>query len=444
MPFLENAEQTIQLIQEKSGKSLEEIQELVQKKKEKYSGMLTESGAAFLVAKELGIELELEKKISEKASIASLEQGMNNIDLEVRVLQAFQAREFEKNGRKGKLINLIVGDSTGEIRLTLWHNDARRFEEEKIEKGSKLLLSNCNVLEFQGKKQLSLDYNGKFSLVEAGSEKAGRIEELKEGMQNIDLIARIVRVFPQKKFVKEAREGRIANFEINDGKNTIRATAWNELAKELEKLEANDLVKIENAYTKQGLKGIELHLGWQARIIKNPKTSLEIPEVQAIGFEREKFNALEENQNFEQRALVLDLNFGKIFFEVCPKCGKKPQGIEGKLVCDNCGQIESTEKRIFVFALLDDGTVIMRAAFFGKTAEEFLGITSKELQEKEKNGKLNETLEKLLEKIVGEEIKIQGTARTNLMSGKLEITARNAKIANAEQEAKAIIKELAS
>ncbi len=35
MPFLENAEQTTQLILEKSGKSLEEIQELVRKKKEK-------------------------------------------------------------------------------------------------------------------------------------------------------------------------------------------------------------------------------------------------------------------------------------------------------------------------------------------------------------------------------------------------------------------------
>lgn len=444
MALLENAEQTMQLIREKTGKSILEIQELVQKKKEKYSGMLTDSGASFLVAKELGIELELEKKISEKKTVSQLDVGMGNADLEVKVLQAFQAREFEKNGRKGKMLNLIVGDTSGEIRLSLWHNDARKFEEEKIEKGSKLLLNNCKVVEFQGKKQLSLDYNGKFTVLELGTEKVKKLEELNEGMQNIDIIARVARVFPQKKFVRQAKEGKLVSFEITDGVATVRATAWNELAEEAQKLNSNDLIKIENAYTKQGMKGIEVHLGWQARIIKEPKTSIEIPEVQARSFPKEKFSQLEENQSFEQRALVLDLNFGKIFFEVCPKCGKKPQGIEGKLVCDNCGQIDNTEKRMVVSALLDDGTAIMRAAFFGKTAEEFLEISSKEMQEKQNQGKLNETLEKIREKIIGEEIRIQGTARSNLMSGNLEINARNSRKTNAEQEAKELAKEISA
>lgn len=442
MPAIESTEQTIALIQEKTGKTIEEIQEAIAKKKEKYSGWVSNAGAAMLVAKELGIELELEKKINEKASISSLKAGMNNIDIEARVLQAFQAKEYEKNSRKGKILNLIVGDETGEIRLSLWHNDAKRFEEEKIEKGAKLLLKNCKVQEFNSNKQLSLDYNGSFEVLKEGSEKTTRLEELKEGMQNIDVMARIARVYPGKKFIKEAKEGKLANFEITDGTATARATAWNNMAEETGKLEKNQLVKIENAYTRQGMKGIELHLGWQARIITNPKTSLSIPEIAFEKIERKSFSELKENESFEQKAVLLDFQPGKLFFEVCPNCGKKPERIEGKLLCNNCGQIQKTEKRLVASALLDDGTTVMRASFFGKQAEELMQATTQELVEKQEKGELEKELEIINERLVGREIILQGIARTNKLSGELEINARAVKKADAEKEAESLIKEI--
>ena len=410
---------------------------------EKYSGMLSREGAAFMVAKELKVELSLEKRISEKKAIESLQAGMSNVDLEVTIVQAFQAKSFEKNGRKGKMLSLVVSDATGEIRLTLWHEQAKLFEEQKIEKGAKIALHNCRVQEFQEKKQLSLDYNGKLELLENGTQKSvAKIEELKEGMQNIDILARVVRAFPARKFVRENKEGKVAGFEISDGKDSIRASAWNELAEEVERLSQNDLIKIENAYAKQGLRGIEVHLGWQARIIKEPKTSEKIPEIAQRQYPKEKFIDLEDSKMFEQKALILDLNFGKLFFEVCPKCGRKPERIEEALVCENCGQIAQTEKRLAVSAMLDDGSAVMRASFFGKQAEELVGMTAKELEASEKEGKLNETMQKLFEKVAGEEIVVQGIARTNTMSGKLEITARNVKKASAKEDAEKIIREM--
>ncbi|MDO8647180.1 MAG: OB-fold nucleic acid binding domain-containing protein [Candidatus Diapherotrites archaeon] len=433
MEFLSSSQNTISLISEKTGKPKQEIEELIKQKKEKFAGMLTDDGAAFMVAKELKVELALEKRISEKTSIALLEAGMSNVDLEARVVQAFQTKSFEKNSKKGKMLNLIIADENSEIRLTLWHDMAKKFEEQKIEKGARLALSNCRVAEFQGKKQLSLDYNGSFAVLEEGKEKTQKLEELKDGMQNIDVIGRIARVYPVKKFLKDNKEGKILNFELSDGKNSMRCTAWNELAEEAENMKQNELVKIENAYTKQGLRAVELHLGWQARIIKSPKTAIQIPEIISNQYPKEKFAQLEENKSFEQKALVIDLSFGKVFFEVCPKCGKKPDSIDGALICDNCGQIQETEKRIAVSALLDDGSAVIRTVFFGKQAEELLGISSKELQEKQKQGKLNEELQKISEKIAGEEIIIQAVARTNLMNGKLEATARNVRKAAAEK-----------
>jgi len=420
----ESTEQVLKTIEEKTSQPRSQILELLEKKKQKYSGMLTDSGAAWLVAKDLGVELRLERKISEKASISSLQAGLQNIDLEVKVVQAFQAREFEKNSRKGKILNLIVGDESGEIRLTLWHKDARSFEEEKIEKGSRLALHNCRVQEFQGKKQLSLDYNGSLEVLEKGKEKTTKLEELREGMQNIDVIARIARVFPAKKFLKEAREGRLANFELSDATASVRATAWNDLVQEVESLRPNDLVKIENAYAKQGLKEVELHLGWQARIIKEPKTSAEIPELPARKLERKAFAELAENQAFEQKAVVLELLPGRLFFEVCPKCGKKPQLLEGKMVCENCGQVEKAEKRIVVSAMLDDASKVLRASFFGKQAEELLEESTEKILEKIEGQGAEKTLKELNEKVSGKEIEIQAIAKKNQFSGELEVSVR--------------------
>lgn len=425
MQGLENAEQTVKLITEKTGKQEKEIQELIERKMEKYSGMLSAEGAAFMVAKDLKVELNLERRISEKKSIADIKAGMSGIDLEVSVAQAFQSKSFEKNGRKGKMLSLIVSDASGETRLTLWHEQAKAFEEKKIEKGAKIGLHNCRVQEFQGKAQLSLDYNGKLELLQQGKQKTAKIEDLKEGMQNIDIVGRVARAFPARKFVKENKEGKVASFELYDGISTIRISAWNELAEEVEGLRQNELLKIENAYSRQGLKALELHLGWQARIIREPETMEKIPEVAQRQYPQEKFAELEDNKAFEQKALVLDLNFGKLFFEVCPKCGRKPESIDNAIICENCGQIEETEKRLVVSAMLDDGTAVLRTMFFGKQAEDLVGFTAKELLEKEREGKLNDTMQKLFESIAGEEVIVQGIARTNAMNGNLEITARN-------------------
>jgi len=153
----DSAEVTKQLA-EKAGKTSEEIEALVEVKKKKFSGLLTDSGAAYMVAKDLGIELGLESM--RRSTIAKLSDGMQNIDLLVRVMQVFSPKEFEKNDKSGRLCNLIVADSTGEIRLTVWHDDVKKIEEKNVKRGSVLLLHNCYVKSFNEKPQISLAYNG--------------------------------------------------------------------------------------------------------------------------------------------------------------------------------------------------------------------------------------------------------------------------------------------
>ena len=157
---LENAEEIIAKIASESGRADSEIRELVEKKKAKFSGLLTDAGAAFMVAKELDVNIGVESALAKKNKIANLREGMSNIDLLVRVLQVFPQKEFEKAGKKGTLCNLVVGDETGEVRLTLWHGDVKKLAEKNVKRGDVLLLKNCFVSSFNQKKQVGLGYGG--------------------------------------------------------------------------------------------------------------------------------------------------------------------------------------------------------------------------------------------------------------------------------------------
>src|SRR3989338_5622926 len=182
--FLDDREAVVKKIIVYTGKARSDIEKLMEAKKEKFAGLLTEAGAAFLVAKELGVDLE------------------------------FQPKKFEKGEKKGQLCNLRVADDSGEMRLTVWHNDVKKLEDEKIERGAALLLKNCYVTAFNDKKQLNLGYNGQMIVLSeptAGlpgqAREAVKLGELKPGLNEVDVVARVARVYEARDFESAGRKG---------------------------------------------------------------------------------------------------------------------------------------------------------------------------------------------------------------------------------------------
>jgi len=270
MDLKKDPEKLTQKIADLSKKSKEEVQSLIQAKKDKFSGLLTDSGATFMVAKELGVELENSTE-EETTKISSLKEGMNNIDVIARIKQIFQPREFDKNGRKGKLQNVILKDDTGEISATFWNKDVDKLTEQGIGRESCLKLSNCSVTSYNEKIQLNMAYNSSFALEECGEiPVAGRetksISDLDSGMNDVSVNVIVKRVFPPKEFENDRGGGKVMNFIVGEGVNEMRATAWNEMCEEVENYSEGDKIRIDGAYTKEGRDGVELHLGWSTKV----------------------------------------------------------------------------------------------------------------------------------------------------------------------------------
>ncbi|MBI4044070.1 MAG: DUF2240 family protein [Candidatus Diapherotrites archaeon] len=182
--YLNNPQQLLELVSTRTKKPAQEIQEMVKEKMAKFSGMLSESGAAFLVAKELGIDLNLSTSLRQTRPLNALKQGMQNVDVEARIASIFPPREFESNGRKGKLQNITLHDASGITRLTLWNEQVDKYSPA-LEKGTWVRIQNALVKTFKEQIQLQLNYNGTIQKLERADlimPQTRKVNELNEGM----------------------------------------------------------------------------------------------------------------------------------------------------------------------------------------------------------------------------------------------------------------------
>ena len=429
--------EAVKSIAKRSGKTEEEVLALVGEKKKKFSGLLTGSGAAFMVAKDLGVELGTESV--KRVLVSHLRDGMQNVDLVVRVLRVFSPKEFEKEGKKGKLCNLIVADSTGEIRLTVWHGDVEKVQKG-VKPGSVLLLKNCFVKDFNEKPQLSLGYKGSFEINPKNAafadlpkfeERAVKIGSLEKGMNNVRVLARVIRVYPETSFEKEGRKGNVVNFLVGDETGTLRATAWNDLVKEAKLLEENDLVWLEGCYTKPGLKGLELHLGWQARIVKsrgfdNIPSAGEMQRQNAV--EKKIIDLKEGEGNVLLGGKIVMVNPGKLFYNVCPKCGGKIQRLDEGILCDKCGEVKEPGIRAVISVRVDDGSAQVNAVAYGKEAEKIMGFGKEELGKRVKEEGIDRILDELKERLNEKQVEVLGKAKQNSFTGEFEFSVNRVEL----------------
>lgn len=421
-------------ISSSSGRNIIEIRKLIEEKKNKFSGLLTDSGAAFMIAKELGLDLNSDSTAQkQEIKLSNLKEGDNNFDVKVRAMHIFQPKNFEKNGKRGVLCNLVVADDTAEMRLTLWHRDAERLAQEKIERGSVMLLKNCGLSSYNEKKQLSLNYSGNFIIEKDDSaypkvnSKTAKLSELVSGMDNVDVFARVGRVFPAKDFESPGKKGKLANFILQDGTMEIRATAWNDVVDEVLKLGQNDVVKIEGAYTKEGLKGeVELQLGWQARVLKEP-AGVSLPAVtyqKGASAITKKINDLQEDDFAEVNAKIAGLREGKMYYEACPKCKKKVSNFGSAYVCEECGEVKEPYLALIARVEIEDDSGNIPAVAFRDVAEELLEISNQELKQKIEEGLPDEWINGLKTKAVGKKVFLQGRVKKGL-NEELEFVVRS-------------------
>ncbi len=103
-------------------------------------------------------------------NIGELRVGQDKVEVEGEITDKTEIREFNKFGRVIRVATATLQDTSANIKVSLWNDDA-----DRINVGDRIKISNGFVKEFQGEKQLT---SGKFGKIEVlgKSEKSERKE----------------------------------------------------------------------------------------------------------------------------------------------------------------------------------------------------------------------------------------------------------------------------
>lgn len=107
----------------------EDVDKKIEDKVLELSGLVSEEGAAYIVAKEEG--LDLLGKRDKSLKIKNVIPKMRSVEILGKIIDISDVREFEKADRKGKVQNITIGDETGKIRVVFWNDKVELSESLK-------------------------------------------------------------------------------------------------------------------------------------------------------------------------------------------------------------------------------------------------------------------------------------------------------------------------
>ncbi len=432
-------DELLEIISVKTGMSREEIMLRVRTKQSELSDLVSEEGAAYIVANELGVKTR-NRVIESILSLRELNPSMKSVNVMGRVRAIFGPREFTtKTGIKNKVVNMEIIDSTGIGRVVLWNmHDIEKIEKGIVSVGNVIKVKNGYVREglnnrlevHVGNKGLLIEKPEEYREDEFPQVAAGNIaiSELQPNTP-VSLAARVISKYEIKEFESNGRKGKVANAIINDGTASTRLVLWNENADMVNRFKEGDILKIENAFAKEGQRGVEIQANYSTKIKINPP-GVSVSE-QKREISKSPISGLKEGDFAELRAAVVS-NFGENFvYEMCPACNKKI--VFGK--CEKCGQVNPNKLLILNLAI-DDGSGTIRAALFRETAEKLIGMSTNDAAVDSAKVKYK------LDSLLGTEKIFEGKIKHNAQFDRLEFSVYNIRDVNPAEEAQQIAEKI--
>ncbi|NYT01895.1 MAG: replication protein A [Methanosarcinales archaeon] len=193
------------------------------------------------------------------------------VNLLARVLDPGQIREFvRKDGSRGQVRTVLLGDETGKMRMTLW-NDRAAME---LEEGETLEVINASSRERYGQVEIQ---TGGYTLIKKSDvpvqfqEKMTPISDLEVG-KTCSISGYVSGLGEVREFQRDdGSVGRVANIHVSDQSGRVKVALWGEHARLIEGIDLGFAVEILDGQTKSGWnEELEVSCGWQARITFTP------------------------------------------------------------------------------------------------------------------------------------------------------------------------------
>jgi replication factor A1 len=293
----------ISKIIEETGLNRKEIQDLVNEKKEELKGLISEEGALFIIAKELGVDVKSENKElmgDLDINISDITKDMKNVTLVGRIKDILRVYEFDKSdGTKGYVGSFILHDSTGDIRVVLWDEDVAIFQDTNFIKGEIVKVINAYPkIGRDGNLEIHIGRLGKVIITPEDvdykkypkiKDEILPIKDVTPNLLSVSIEGKVMSKSPIREFTrKDGNSGKVCNIVIRDKSDKIRVSFWNENVENLNDFEIGDVISIKNAKPRESnfqpntielntnnysqIRKLNKELDFEAKIVENIKS----------------------------------------------------------------------------------------------------------------------------------------------------------------------------
>lgn len=232
------------------------------------------------------------------------------------------------------------------------------------------------------------------------------VEQLAAGLRSVQLTLKVVDVYEQRTFERDGREGKLHPMLCGDETGQVRVVGWGEMADEISKLEAGDVVVLGNAYVKEGYRGgVEVHLNERSTIERNPGgVEISVRDPQA---ERKRIEDITKADGLVEVFGTIVQAYDPYFYEAEAETGRK---VTGKLA-DNV----KTEYRGILNLFVDDGTGSIRTVFFN---DQFKRLSEAPLDELRESAEARDAFK---QRLLGSFVVLSGRVRYSDQYDRLDL-----------------------
>lgn len=254
------------------------LDEQISTKLDQLSGLISEEGAAHIVANENDVELTDEE---DTLKIDNLASGMQGINIPGRIVQAYELQTFENDRGEGQYAKFLFGDETGVTMVVMWGDTATNIS--KLDEDDVVMLKDVSVregrrgTEIHANEQSEVEINPDGVSIESTDTSAQEttrksVEDLEEDDENIEIFTTIVQIFepkfferdpetkrklqrnddgdwenPEGNIIDEPEIGAVLNIYADDGTDSVRVVLWKPHILDLLSVEETDLLDYRDA-----------------------------------------------------------------------------------------------------------------------------------------------------------------------------------------------------
>ncbi|MBD3192071.1 MAG: DUF2240 family protein [Candidatus Heimdallarchaeota archaeon] len=280
--------------------------------------------------------------------ISELTPELTDVEVIGKIIAVGQINHFKrKDNSEGQVASLEIADESGKIRVTLWDQRAEEIHNYKVDdiirivggytrKGIKdtleIHLGRNGYIRKEVDEELEIpeeivDSQGTLlpKMKKSGDPVEIRFADLEESMNNISVIGRVSGISTIREFTRsDGTKGYVGSLMVKDHSGPGRITLWGNNTEYLKRVKIGDVIRLESAYVKLGLKGEpEVHAGNATVIEINPEYLVDaVPE---LDLKHVEINELEPKQrDVNVRAVVIRVQELRSF--------EKSDGSEGKVL----------------------------------------------------------------------------------------------------------------